>query len=142
MTNTGTIEPSAAGTRTGRTAIELPITHRLPEGLVQDALPPERHQELHLRMLHCRTRGLVEIAAGRRDAAGELYIYTRERADHFLPGGGAGDPLWLERLLSGVADHHERGDDVFVGPVSHVVASANREDIHWSEWAWLDIDGS
>src|ERR1039458_2609959 len=50
--------------------------------------------------------------------------------------------MWLERLLSVVADRHERGDDVFVGPVSHVVASANREDIHWSEWAWLDIDGS
>jgi hypothetical protein len=142
MTNTGTIETSAAATRTDRTDIELPITHRLPEGLVEDALPPERHQELHLRMLHARTRGLVEIAAGRRDGAGELYIYTRERHDHFLPGGGAGDPMWLERLLSVVADHHERGDDVFVGPVSHVVASANREDIHWSEWAWLDIDGS
>jgi hypothetical protein len=142
MTNTVTTDTSAVATRTDRNDIALPITHRLPEGLVQDALPPERHQELHLRMLHCRTRGLVEIAAGRRDGAGELYIYTRERPDHFLPGGGAGDPMWLERLLSVVNEHVELGDEVFVGPASHVVASANREDIHWSEWAWLDIDGS
>jgi hypothetical protein len=93
-------------------------------------------------MLHCRTRGLVEIAAGNRDGAGELHIYTRKHSDHFLPGGGSGDPMWLERLLGVVSDHVERGDEVFVGPASHVVASANREDIHWSEWAWLDIDGS
>ena len=142
MTNIGTIDTPALHTRADRKHIELPITHRLPEGLVQDALPPERHQELHLRMLHCRTRGLVEIAAGRRDADGELHIYTRKHRDHFLPGGGSGDPMWLEHLLRVVSDHLEQGDEVFVGPAAHVVASANKEDIHWSEWAWLDIDGS
>jgi hypothetical protein len=142
MTNTGTIETPAVNTRADRKDIELPITHRLSQGLVEDALPPQRHQELHLRMLHCRTRGLVEIAAGSRDAAGELHIYTRKHRDHFLPGGGSGDPMWLERLLSVVSGHLEQGDEVFVGPAAHVVASANKEDIHWSEWAWLDIDGA
>ncbi len=92
-------------------------------------------------MLHAHTRGLVEIAAGRRDTKGELHIYTRKCPDHFLPGGGSGDPQWLERLMRLVTIHHERGEEVFVGPATHARPSANKEDIHWSGWAWLDIDG-
>jgi hypothetical protein len=135
MTDIATIDqPAASG-------IELPVSVRLTDGVRDLVLSPESHQELHLRMLHGRTRGLVEIAAGRRDDDGELHIHTRRRADHFLPGGGTGDPVWLERLLALVAGHVAAGEDVFVGPATHSCPSANKEDIHWSSWAWLDIDG-
>jgi hypothetical protein len=142
MTQTGTLEtPRVQSTRRSEEAgLEITVRHR--DGRrEQTTLSPRAHQELHLRMLHGRTRGLVEIAAGRRAEDGDLDIYTRKRSDHFLPGGGAGDPRWLERLMALVAAHHRRGEEVFVSPAVHVRASADREAIQYSEWAWLDIDG-
>lgn len=136
MTDIATIDQACS-----RSGVELPISVRLADGVRDLVLPPEVHQELHLRMLHGRTRGLVEIAAGRRDDDGELHIHTRRRTDHFLPGGAAGDSAWLECLLQLVAGHLANGEDVFVGPATHSRPSANKEDIHWSSWAWLDIDG-
>lgn len=123
--------------------VELPIKYRSQDGqLVEGALPAAEHQALHLRMLHGQTRGLVEIAAGRRDSHGDFWIYTRRFPNHFLPGGGSGDPHWLERILELVAFHQKRGEDVYVGPAIHARASADREDIQWTRWAWIDIDGA
>src|SRR5204863_1651707 len=72
---------------------------RLADGrLFAGELVPERHRALQIAMLHRLTRGLVELAAGtRRD--GRLLMQTRRRADHFLPGGAAGEQGWLEALL-------------------------------------------
>ncbi|MGH2902880.1 MAG: hypothetical protein ACRDK7_04755 [Solirubrobacteraceae bacterium] len=141
MTHTGTLESPRVQTPRGSEALAITVRHR--DGrLEQTTLSPRAHQELHLRMLHGRTRGLVEIAAGRRESDGDLDIYTRRRSDHFLPGGGAGDPQWLKRLMELVAAHHRRGEEVFVSPAIHTRPSANKEAIQYSEWAWLDIDGA
>ena len=68
-------------------------------------------------MLHRRTDGLVELAAGtRRD--GRLLITTRRRADHFLPGGRAGGERWREALLELAARHADRGEEVFLAPAA------------------------
>lgn len=123
-------------------SVELPITYRRRDGqLLEGTLPAEEHQALHLRMLHGQTSGLVEIAAGHRDSEGDLLIYTRRQPAYFLPGGASGDPDWLKRILVLVARLQEKGDDIFVGPAIHSCASANKEDIHWTRWAWIDIDG-
>ena len=65
---------------------------KLADGrLVCAELSPERHRALQLSILHSRSAGLVELAAGtRRDGA--LAIHTRARADHFLPGGATDAP--------------------------------------------------
>jgi hypothetical protein len=143
MTHTGTLESPRVQTPARSQDAALAVTVRHRDGrLEQTTISPRAHQELHLRMLHGRTRGLVEIAAGRREKDGDLDIYTRRRSDHFLPGGGTGDPQWLERLMELVASHHQRGEEVFVSPAIHAWASANKEAIQYSEWAWLDIDGA
>ena len=89
---------------------------RLADGRVfTGALEPERHRALQLGVLHEQTGGLVELAAGaRRD--GRLQITTRRRADHFLPGGGAGREDWLAALLALAGRHAQRGEEVFVAP--------------------------
>jgi hypothetical protein len=125
------------------TTVELPISYRRRDGeLLEGTLPAEQHQALHLRMLHGQTSGLVEIAAGHRDSEGDLQIYTRRRPAYFLPGGASGDPDWLKRILALVARHQEKGDDIFVGPAIHACASANKEEIQWTRWVWVDIDGA
>jgi hypothetical protein len=142
MTST-TISPPAAPTAQQTTTVELPITYRRRDGqLLDGTLPAEEHQALHLRMLHGQTSGLVEIAAAHRDSEGDLLFYTRRRPAYFLPGGASGDPDWLKRILALVARHQEKGDDIFVGPAIHACASANKEDIQWTQWAWIDIDGA
>src|SRR5512135_2704896 len=89
---------------------------RLADGRVfTGGLAPERHRALQLGMLHERTSGFVELAAGRR-REGRLRITTRRRSDHFLPGGGAREGGWLEMLLE-LAEHHAaRREEVFVAP--------------------------
>jgi hypothetical protein len=142
MTSTTISPPAALTAQQTTTTVELPITYRRRDGqLLEGALPAEEHQALHLRMLHGQTNGLVEIAAGHRDSEGDLLIYTRRQPRYFLPGGASGDPEWLKRILALVARHQEKGDDIFVGPAIHSCASANKEDIQWTRWAWIDIDG-
>jgi hypothetical protein len=142
MTHTATLQTPRVQSAHEDGDVELPITVRHADGRIeQTTMSPRAHRETHLRMLHDRARCVVEIAAGRRDEDGELHIYTRKRSDHFLPGGGMGDPEWLERLMRLVTSHHEQGHDVFVGPAIHARASANKEAITFSEWAWVDIDG-
>ncbi len=143
MTQTVTLESPRVQTPPPSEEAELAITVRHRDGRIeQTTMSPRAHQELHLRVLHGRTRGFVEIAAGRREKDGDLDIYTRKRSDHFLPGGGVGDQRWLARLMKLVAEHHESGEEVFVSPAVHIRASANKEAIQYSEWAWLDIDGA
>src|SRR5450755_3117738 len=82
---------------------------RLADGrMFAGELPAERHRALQLGILHAGSDGLVELAAGaRRD--GNLAISTRNRADHFLPGGNTGQANWLERLLALAGSHADRG---------------------------------
>jgi hypothetical protein len=143
MTHTVTLEGPRAQTPPCGEDARLAITVRHRDGRIeQTTIGARAHQELHLRMLHGRNPGLVEIAAGRRENDGALEIYTRRRRDHFLPGGGAGDPRWLERLMKLVTYHRVRGEEVFVSPTIHTSASADKEAIQYSEWAWLDVDGA
>jgi len=137
---TTTIAPVRAAESLG--SVELAINYRRRDGeILEGTLPAREHQAIHLRMLHGQTRGLLEIAAGHRDSDGALHIYTRRRPSYFLAGGASGDPDWLSRILDLVARHQEKGDDIFLGPAIHARRSADKEDIHWSRWGWVDIDG-
>ena len=102
-------------------------------------LAPERHRALQLGMLHEQTAGLVELAAGvRRD--GRLQITTRRRADHFLPGGAAGEPGWLDALLE-LAEHHAaRGEEVFVAPAVRRATRGEKQAVGETRWLWVDVD--
>lgn len=143
MTSTTIAPPDTPDAQQAPRGVELPITYRRPDGqLLEGTLPAEQHQEIHLRLLHGQTNGLVEIAAGHRDSDGDLRIYTRRQPVYFLPGGASGDPQWLKRILALVSHHREKGDDIFVGPAIHACASASKEDIQWTRWAWIDIDGA
>jgi hypothetical protein len=143
MTSTTIAPPDTTDAQQATPDVELPITYRRPDGqLLEGTLPAEQHQAIHLRLLHGQTNGLVEIAAGHRDSDGDLQIYTRRQPAYFLPGGASGDPQWLKRILALVAHHQEKGDDIFVGPAIHACASASKEDIQWTRWAWIDIDGA
>ena len=79
-------------------------------------------------MLHRLTHGLVELAAGRR-REGRLLIKTRRRADHFLPGGAAGEAGWLEALLELAARHADRGEEVFLAPAARVDARGDKHAV-------------
>jgi len=102
-------------------------------------LPPERHRALHLGLLHVRTEGLVELAAGTR-ANGTLIITTRTRADHFLPGGGAGDERWLEALLELAAMHANRGEELFIAPAVRSHPRGDKQAVAHTRALWVDID--
>jgi hypothetical protein len=113
---------------------------RLADGRVfSGSLGPERHRALQLGVLHERTAGLVEIAAGaRRD--GRLQITTRRRADHFLPGGQAGGGDWLQPLLALVARHADAGKEVFVAPAVRAAARGDKHAVIETRFLWVDVD--
>lgn len=101
----------------------LPITVRRPDGSEETTEHSAVwHRASHLGLLHATTNGYVEIAAGRRDADGDLHIYTRHFPPHFLPGGGTAGPMWREPLLRLAEQHHRRGDEVFLGVAPRAVA--------------------
>ena len=103
------------------------------------ALEPERHRALQLGVLHEQTGGLVELAAGaRRD--GRLQITTRRRADHFLPGGGAGREDWLPALLALAGRHAQRGEEVFVAPAVRTAARGDKHAVSETRCLWVDVD--
>jgi hypothetical protein len=113
---------------------------RLADGrLFAGELAPERHRALQLGMLHEQTAGLVELAAGvRRD--GRLQITTRRREDHFLPGGGAGEPGWLDALLE-LAEHHAaRCEEVFIAPAARSAARGEKQAVSGTRFLWVDVD--
>jgi hypothetical protein len=90
-------------------------------------------------MLHEHTAGLVELAAGsRRDD--RLQITTRRRGDHFLPGGGAGEPGWLDALLELAERHAARGDEVFVAPAVRSAARGEKQAVSETRFLWVDVD--
>ena len=102
-------------------------------------LAAERHRALHLGLLHARSDGLVELAAGtRRD--GTLQIHTRARADHFLPGGGTGHERWLQALLELAAKHADRGEELFVAPAVRSQPRGDKHAVVHTRALWVDID--
>jgi hypothetical protein len=113
---------------------------RLADGRVfAGELPAERHRALQLGMVHADSDGLVELAAGaRRD--GNLAIRTRNRADHFLPGGNTGQPDWLARLLALAASHCDRGDEVFAAPAVRREPRGDKHAVAHTRALWVDVD--
>jgi hypothetical protein len=102
-------------------------------------LVPERHRALQLGILHEHTAGLVELAAGaRRD--GRLQITTRRRADHFLPGGEAGEPDWLRGLLALAGRHADAGEEVFIAPAVRAEARGDKHAVSETWFLWVDVD--
>ena len=86
-----------------------------------------------------RRGGLVELAAGaRRD--GRLQITTRRRADHFLPGGQAGEVGWLEPLLALAARHADAGEEVFLAPAVRAAARGDKHAVSETRFLWVDVD--
>jgi hypothetical protein len=136
--------PTATAARTGKRASRprelLRCRIRLADGRTfTGELEPERHRSLQVGLLHEQTDGLVELAAGsRRD--GRLQIRTRRRADHFLPGGGAGEQGWLEALLELAAHHAERDEEVFVAPAIRSRAAGEKHAVSASRFLWVDVD--
>ena len=102
-------------------------------------LAPERHRALHLGLLHARSGGLVELAAGTR-SDGSLQIYTRARADHFLPGGGTGHEHWLEDLLELAATHADRGEELFIAPAVRSRPRGDKHAVSHTHALWVDVD--
>jgi hypothetical protein len=102
-------------------------------------LPAARHRALQLGMLHADSDGLVELAAGRR-RNGRLAIATRERADHFLPGGATGHRDWLTRLLALAEQHAARDEEVFVAPAVRSHARGNKDAVAHTRALWIDVD--
>lgn len=102
--------------------------------------PAVWHRASHLGLLHATTNGYVEIAAGRRDAAGDLHIYTRHHPPHFLPGGATAGPRWREPLLQLAEQHHRRGEEVFLGVAPRATRRGVKEAVHFTRCLWMDID--
>jgi hypothetical protein len=113
---------------------------RLADGRVfAGPLRPERHRALQLGILHERTAGLVELAAGaRRD--GRLQITTRRRADHFLPGGRAGERDWLWGLLALAGRHADAGEEVFIAPAVRAQPRGDKHAVSETRFLWVDVD--
>ena len=113
---------------------------RLADGRVfTGALPAERHRALQLGVLHERTVGLVELAAGaRRD--GRLQITTRRRADHFLPGGQARESDWLQALLALAGRHADAGEEVFLAPAVRAQPRGDKHAVSETRFLWVDVD--
>lgn len=102
-------------------------------------LPAERHRALQLGMLHAESDGLVELAAGaRRD--GNLAISTRNRPDHFLPGGSTGQGDWLDRLLALADSHANHGEELFAAPAVRHEPRGDKHAVAYTRALWVDVD--
>ncbi len=116
------------------------------ERVFEGSLPAVRHRSLHLGLLHADTRELVELTPGTRYADGHLAVDRRRHVEHYLPGGAAGDPHWLRRLLHHADEILEgqapvaTGEEVFVGVAPRVRATGDRESVTGTFWLWIDID--
>ncbi|HEX5922740.1 MAG TPA: hypothetical protein VFY45_02835 [Baekduia sp.] len=139
MPITGTASPSA-GTGPAASLRGLRCRVRLADGRTfSGELPSVRHRALQLGMLHADSDGLVELAAGRR-RDGRLAIATRERADHFLPGGASGDGDWLARLLALAEQHAARDEEVFLAPAVRDHARGDEDAVAYTRALWIDVD--
>jgi hypothetical protein len=114
-------------------------------------LAPERHRALHLGLLHADSDGLVELTPGTRPPGGKVEIDRRSRREHFLPGGAAGGPGWLERLLEHarriVAGEFTRArfngqprEEAFVGVTPRTSPRGSKDAVAYTRWLWVDID--
>ena len=113
---------------------------RLADGrMFAGELPAERHRAVQLGMLHADSDGLVELAAGAR-RNGNLTINTRNRRDHFLPGGNTGHADWLERLLALAGAHADRDEEVFVGPAVRHEPRGDKHAVAHTRALWVDVD--
>lgn len=120
----------------------LPLTVRLKDGRELDTeRTAEQHRQIHLAFLHAASNGYVEVAAGHRNEAGELHIYTRRRRDHFLPAGGGGDPEWHEKPLTLAETYVRAGRELFLGVAPRMQRRGSKQAVQFSQWLWLDIDG-
>ena len=139
------------GTRAGRVPH---VTVRLADGRTYTGPLDRRRQRANqIGLLHRDSDGLLELAAGpRRD--GRLAIWTRYRADHYLPGGrhAASTPSreWLAAPLAMAEGHVAAGHEVFVGPAvrrpprpdpdrpGRVIGGA--ATVAATRWLWVDAD--
>jgi hypothetical protein len=133
-----TAAPDRHRASTAREALRCRV--RLTDGRVfSGLLGPERHRALQLGVLHERTAGLVEIAAGaRRD--GRLQITTRRRTNHFLPGGQARGGDWLQPLLALAARHADASEEVFLAPAVRAAPRGDKHAVSESDFLWVDVD--
>jgi hypothetical protein len=142
-----TAQGSARGTGEG---LRCRITWR-DGGRFAGELPPERHRQIQLGMLHRHTDGLVELTPGARDLEGRLHVDRRSRPEHYLPGGASGRRAWLTKLL----EHAERiaageyvrlgtpqppREEAFVGVAARHEARGSKHAVSETRFLWLDID--
>ena len=104
------------------------------------SLPAWRHARIHLKILHARTPGLVELAVGRRNARGKLRMWKRSDENRYFPGGAAGDPAWLDPILAAAATHRAGGREVFISVAERTCASALSWHTPLTRHLWLDVD--
>jgi hypothetical protein len=124
---------------------------RLADGRVfTGALPPERHRAIQLGMLHADTAELVELTPGTRSLDGKLALDRRRRAEHYLPGGAAGQSDWLAALVAhaeqivtgayaGRAGAAQR-EEAFVGVAPRIRRRGDKHAITHSRFLWVDVD--
>jgi len=140
MTISTTVARRVRAGRRASTSDGLRCRVRLADGrMFAGELPAERHRALQLGMLHADSDGLVELAAGaRRD--GTLAISTRNRRDHFLPGGDTGQGDWLERLLALADSHANHGEEVFAAPAVRHEPRGDKHAVAHTRALWMDVD--
>jgi hypothetical protein len=134
-------------------AASLPIRLRLADGReLQCAVPAQRHQRLHLGLLHGASNGFVEITPGTRTPAGKLWLDRRRRFEHYL--AVAGDPdRWIAKALAhvdtieaghwpgpGAGAHHPPREEVFVGVTARTRRLGNKQYVDQSNFLWVDVD--
>src|SRR3954447_9426088 len=125
---------------------------RLAHGRVfRGALPPGRQRAIQLGMLHADTAEFVELTPGTRGADGKLALDRRRRAEHYLPGGGAGRRGWLAALLAhaeqivsgafaGERPDGEVREEAFVGVAPRLRRRGDKHAIAHSRFLWVDVD--
>jgi hypothetical protein len=101
-------------------------------------------------MLHADTAALVELTPGTRGADGKLALDRRRRAEHYLPGGGAGRSDWLaalvahaEQIVTGAYAGRAgagRREEAFVGVAPRTHRRGDKHAIAHSRFLWVDVD--
>jgi len=147
-------EPARPRLTRGRSVSEprLACRVRLADGRVfSGPLLAARHRAIQIGMLHAETGGFVELTPGTRPPGGKVQINRRQRPEHFLPGGAAGQRRWLERLL----EHAKRildgayarrrfpdgpREEAFLGVTARTAPGGEREHVSESRWLWVDVD--
>jgi hypothetical protein len=102
--------------------------------------PAREHRRIQIALLHAQTAGFVELGAGRRaPGAKKVWVDSRWREDHFLPGGQAGNG-WLDPLLALADAHDQRDEELFVGVCQRSARCADKWHVQYTHWLWIDVD--